>query len=563
MANIVRRTFANVLNRVTSFIGPNRMGAIFMGPYKLPGITLNAYEALRLSAVWACISVISKTLAASEWQIFNQKANGDRDYQNGSKTYYLLNYRPNREMTAFSFHEAILVQALVWGKGFAEIDRDAMNRVAALWPLDPDRSYLVRGFIDEDGLFRYNDSTGELFVRVMNINKPDTFLRYDDVYHIHGLSIDGLCGLDMVAVAARPLLMMLASESFRLKFYQHGTSMGGILTTEKDLDQPDLDVIKKNVQDRVGGVENAFQFLVLGGGLKWESLTPDFDKAQFIETNYLMIEEICRYWGVPPHKIAHLLRATFSNIEHQGIEFTRDGCKPWAKRCEQELDYKILPAGPMGISIDLTWAAEGDAKSVAETDAILATNGFVNRNTINKKRGRNSIGPAGDAYTIQSNMTTIERVIDGSNLKSNAPESGGGPGGAAAPASEPKPARGMVAASALMFNAVRRSLERLTTRVGNERWSNRIRFERWLKDNAAATVVMTKDNIAEAIATLETVGAPVLSYRTEAIEEMCAENMRLLLAAYDNRTLTAWCDIEDRAKSTVAAMEIVLDERGQ
>ena len=74
--------------------------------------------------------------------------------------------------------------------------------------------------------------------------------------------------------------------------------------------------------------------MIVDGGMKFERASTDPNDAQFIETRQHQIEEICRWFGVPPHKVMHMLRATFSNIEHQSIEVVVDSITPWAKRIE-------------------------------------------------------------------------------------------------------------------------------------------------------------------------------------------------------------------------------------
>lgn len=569
--SIVRRAAAavtlaagSVLNRVTSFLGPNRNGVVFLNRDRIQGVFLTEYEALRLSAVWACISAIAKTIASSDFHIFNEDDNGDRTMLPGSRTHYLLNVRPNPEMTPISFMECMMVQALTWGKSFAEIEYDAVGRPANLWPLDPDRSELVRGFKTEDqnGLigFRYDDARGELFVRVTNINLPYSFLPYSEVLHFHGLSVDGICGLNMVNVAARPLLMMLASEKFRLAFYQHGTSLGGVLSTEQPLEQEKLDELKASVKDRVSGVENAFQFLVLGSGMTWQSLSQDFDKQQFLEMNQFMIEEICRYWDVPPHIIQHLLRATFNNIEHLGIQFVRS-LRRWRKAVCQEIDFKILPPGPLGVDLDLAWAAEGDAKSIAETLGILADHGFIKRNEGRRKLGYNSIGKEGDTLTIQSAMTTLDRVNNGENLKKAATGAGtqDNPG---APAPK-QPKRAPAAARAMIVAALRRSLQRQFVRVQNRKFNNRAKFEKWVLDTVQTDTNYTNEQFNDALTILEEIGITIVSRRAGVVEELCFESGRLLLKAFDEGKLPTWAnDIEARAEAAVDALELKVEERG-
>jgi hypothetical protein len=114
---------------------------------------------------------------------------------------------------------------------------------------------------------------------------------------------------------------------------------------------------------------------------------------------------------VPPHKVAHLLRATFSNIEQQGLEFVRDALTPWAERLRQEADRKLRPVNKrlMHTRLDLEWLAEGDSKTKAEADSLLVNSGIMNRNEVRRRRGLNTI-PDGDKHTVQLAMTTLDKI---------------------------------------------------------------------------------------------------------------------------------------------------------
>ena len=398
--------------------------------------------------MWACVNVISKAIASSTWEVFREEDNGNRDYQPNSRTYQLLNVRPNPEMAPIAFHETMIAVALLWGNSYAEIERDAVNRPMALWPISPDRPYQRR-----------NMETGELEIVVRNFGRPETVLSYENVFHIHGLGFDGSCGLDLVSLASRSLLHALAAERFGLRYYENGTAMGGVLSTDQALEQTKLDAIRANIEKRVAGPDNAFKFLVLSGGMKWQSLTTTLNEGQHNETRAFLIEEVCRWFGVPPHKIAHLDRATFSNIEHEGIEFQRDGLRPWAKRGEQEVDYKLLPPGPMSVAINLDWAAEGDAKSKAETDSIYVQNGIMKRNEVRKRRGLNSIGSQGELLTVQVNMTTLDALAKGTTATPAANPNPAQP--QRTPTGAPTPEQIQTAtASGLFASAMRRCLRR-------------------------------------------------------------------------------------------------------
>lgn len=365
----------------------------------LGGLRMTPDDALRLSAVWACTTVVAKSLASSDWDVFLQRPNGDREMRRMLSAWSLLNIRPNPESTAFSFKEAMYIQALVWGNFYAEIEFDRVRRPIALWPLAPERCTLER------------EPDNNLVLVVRNRGGGEAVLDYDDVFHLHGPGVDGISGFDVVTTAARSLAHSAAAERFGQSFYHNNTQLGGLLSTEQKLGPEGRQELSDEIKEGRQGSDNAFGMLILDSGFEFKEFGVQPDKAQFIETRYLLIEEVCRWFGVPPHKVAHLLRATFSNIEQQGIEFVRDALTPWAERAAQEADWKLLrPWNSVRSRIDIDWLAEGDAKTKAETDSIYVQNGIKTRNEVRAQRGLNGAGADADKFTVQVNLTTLEKI---------------------------------------------------------------------------------------------------------------------------------------------------------
>lgn len=497
---------------------------------QLGGISMSADEALRLSAVWACVTVTSKALASCSWEVFREKSNGDREPRRRLTTYSMLNIRPNPETTAFAFIEAMYITAMIDGNFYAEIEYDRAGRPVALWPLASERCTLERDRRDN-----------RLVLVVRNPSGGETVLNYDDVFHVHGPGVDGISGFDTVSLAARSLAHAAAAERFGQSFYHNGTQLGGLLTTPNKLGPEAQEALKATVKKGHTGAVDAFGLLILDQGFDFKSFGVEPEKAQFIETRHLLIEEVCRWFGVPPHKIAHLLRSTFSNIEHQSIEFVRDALTPWAERARQEADWKLLRRFP-GIRsrIDLEWLAEGDAKSKAEVDSIEVQNGLITRNEARRRRGRNSIGKDGDKLTVQVNMTTLDKV--GEMTADAAPED---------PASGDPPSP----EQALFRHAALRALNR-RERVAQDC------LDRGNGDVESFVAAMTGDNrdharyvgavVGECLRSLGINGEPdgLRDVLTAFVEADCG----LLTAALEAETMAEWCDKDARAAVLAKAL---------
>lgn len=172
-----------------------------------------------------------------------------------------------------------------------------------------------------------------------------------------------------------------------------------------------LDGVVASLKQEHQGPSKAYRIGVLRGGLKWQQTSVDPEKAQLVEAEYAAIEKICRWFGVPPHKVAHLLRATFSNIEEQSIEFVKDTVTPWAERMRQEADAKLMPFGNrlLRTRFELDWLREGKAEDTAKADAQLVMNGITTRDEVRAKRALNQYGGKNaGVLTVQSQNVLLD-----------------------------------------------------------------------------------------------------------------------------------------------------------
>lgn len=363
------------------------------------GIVITPDAALQLSAVWACVMAITNAIGSCRWNIFT----GDhmhREWLPEDPLDYVLNVRPNPEMPAINFREALMFGALTWGNGYAEIVRNGRGQVAELWPLMPDRVVPRRRTEKPFGLYySYYQQDGS-----------QVELESDDVFHLRGPGISGLMGDNIVARAAKSMGIAAAQERYAGTYFGNNTLLGGVLEYPKALSDEAHKRLKDDWEDKYKGPYKANRPAILENGMKYTPFSNDADKAQMIESRQFSVEDICRWYNVPPHKVQHLLRSTFNNIEHLGIEFARDAVTPWGLRIEQEADFKFFPArGPSrSTKFDMGWLTHGDAKSRMEGYQIGLNTGVWTVNEVRAFEGKNGIGKLGDTRLVPLNMTTLE-----------------------------------------------------------------------------------------------------------------------------------------------------------
>lgn len=384
---------------------------VYVSP-RQAGVLVNEDTAMTLPEWWACVAVLSRTIASLPWGVFERTANG-RERVDGMVA-WLLNHQPNPEMTAFSFREALVAHMLNWGNGYAEIQRDLAGRPSALWLLTPDRVCPER-----------DTGTRELYYSVRNEDGSETRLEAANVLHVHGLGFDGLVGYSVPRMAARSIGIGIAQDSFGQAFYANGTSFGSVLEVPARMTPEQIADQEKYMNDGYGGPSKAFKTKVIANGWKMhDAPSMPLTDAQFVESRGMSVTTVARLLGVPPHKIADLSRSTNNNIEHQGIEFVTDAIVPLAMRFEQEANIKLFGARAQGrvyTKMNVSALMRGDSKARAEFYRVMITLGVMSVNEVRELEELNGIGPAGDAHLVQINQTTLEWLTENPGAKSAEP----------------------------------------------------------------------------------------------------------------------------------------------
>lgn len=417
----------NVLQRITNsasafvnLVRSHISGLRAFVSQRQAGVLVTEDTALTFAAVWACVSVISRTMAALPWQVFERSTQGGGRRQISGTVAWLLNNQPNPEMTAFSFREALVSHALLWGNGFAEIVLDLAGRPSALWLLEPDRTTVCR-----------NPETGALEYHYRVDAGSRTVLQAHQVLHLHGLGFDGLVGYSVVRMAAKSMGIGMAQDQFAQAFFQNGTVMGAVLEVGAAMNANQIKQMEDDMNTRHQGPGAAFRVKVAPVGTKVHNPTMPMTDAQFLEQRKFSTVEVCRWYGVPPHKVADLDRSTNNNIEHQGIEFVTETILPWAVRLEQEGNIKLFGARAQGrvyTKFNVNALMRGDSKSRAEYYKIMMQLGVYTINEVRAMEDENGIGPDGDARLVQLNQTTLEYLVANPGAKAPAaqPVSGAG-----------------------------------------------------------------------------------------------------------------------------------------
>lgn len=369
------------------------------------GVSVDEYTALNLSAVWSAISIIAGDVASLPLSLYRRRPDGGKEQYVGHPLFDLLHSQPNPEMSSIAFREAVQGHALSWGNGYAEIERDDAARPVALWPLTPDR------------VAPYRSPSGALVYRVTNEQSGHVVIPAADMLHIHGLGFDGVCGYSVITKARESFGLTAATERFGAQFFGNGSNASGIFKHPGKLSEPAFKHLRDSLKEHHAGDANRSP-IILEEGMDWTQIGVPPDDGQFLGTRLFQIAEIARWFNMPPHKLRDLSRATFSNIEAQGIEYVTGTLTPWLVRWEQELDRKLirpLERRQQFTKHNVNALLRGD---IASRYAAYATGrqwGWLSANDVLAKEDENPIGPQGDIYLAPQNMAPadkIDQIID-------------------------------------------------------------------------------------------------------------------------------------------------------
>lgn len=365
------------------------------------GIYVSSKKALQVSAVFACIKVISETIASLPLHLYKKTVNGKEKADN-LDLYSILHYLPNNRTIQFDFWVMYIVNLLLTGDAFAYIKRDNSGKIRELWNIPSGKVTISK-----------NQKTNELYYKVKDDEGNEVIYYPEQIMHTRGMRFDKADeSLDPIALARDALGLSLALEEFGSKYFKNGASVGGIAEYPGALSDEAFERFKNSFYKEYQGVANSNKILFLEQGSKFTKTSNTPEESQSLESRKFQVIEIARFFNVPPHKIFDLDRATFSNIEHQSIEFVQSCISPLCVRLEQTI-YKdlLMPRERRTLfaKFSLNGLLRGDINTRKEYYQSGIQNGYLSPNDVRALEDMNKI-KNGDIYMINGNMMPLSKI---------------------------------------------------------------------------------------------------------------------------------------------------------
>lgn len=296
------------------------------------GVPVGEDSVLGISAVYRAVSLISSTIASLPLKTY-RTIDGEQRQQVGS---FLDNPGgPGKDaLTPFEWKQTVLIHMLLHGRApLIHI----YNQAGGLVGLQPIHPYLVS--VDSPS---YTED-GRLLPKTFSVTLQDgstkKFTSGVNMTEILGMSVDGWYGLSIIDVARNSLGTTIAADRAAAKMFSDGFLVRGLVSTEEDVDEDEAKIIKAGLDKKTAGWENAGEVAFVNRKLKFDPWTMSMEDAQFLQSRQFQIEEVARWFGIPPFELMQTEKQTSwgTGIEAQQRGLARGNLLGWTMRMEQKL----------------------------------------------------------------------------------------------------------------------------------------------------------------------------------------------------------------------------------
>jgi len=344
------------------------------------GTSVTQDTSLRLSAVYACVRLISDTISTLPYDQFIRR--------DGQRFPYRPKDRwvdsPSTQMPKTTFWKQVLISMLLDGNAYVHITRDG-GEIIDLTPLNPTQVVPRR-------------VNGRKFYEV---NGGDLILENDDVLHLTEMLMPGEeKGVSRIQQAREALGLGLALEEFAATFFGNGAYAGGVLEFPDKLSPEQRKEVREAWNSVHQGPRRAHRVGVLWGGGKFNPLTVNPAESQLIDQRKFAIEEVARIFRVPPFMLGMSENAAmaFASIEQQQLFFRQHTIQPYVEMLEDHF-AALLDNPNTFLKFNMSSIVRADLSSrySSYNTALLA--GFM---SVDDVRRLEDMGPVedGDQYRV-------------------------------------------------------------------------------------------------------------------------------------------------------------------
>ena len=393
-------SFWQNMRRRLGLVG-KRWGWADSGEYNWSGEHVTADSALQISTYWACVRLIAQTIGTLPLPLYEKRPNGGREVLSSNELYTILHDSPNADHTAVDYWEGVGSNLCMHGNSYSE-KQFSGNRLIGLRLLPPE---LTQPYRTESGALRY---------RYWDRGKVEEFSE-DKIFHIRGFGVGQDVGLSPLGFARQALGIAQAAERATGGVFANGLRTRGFFTMPGTLTPDQRKQAEKTLIEPYSG-PNGKTIGILEAQVKFENTNLSPHDAELLLQRKFSVEEVCRWFGVPPIMIGHVAQGQTmwgTGVEELLTQFYTMGLRPFLVRIEKTITKSLIRPEQRG-KIYAEFNIEGLLRANAQTRSSLfstyVTHGIMTRNEVRAKENLPRIPGGADELTVQSQNVPVDDI---------------------------------------------------------------------------------------------------------------------------------------------------------
>lgn len=393
-------------------IGPSIQS--YLSDFSTSNITITPENAMNAPSVYACVKLISQTIARMPWMVLqNDYETGTAEPDKEHPIYGLLNVEANEDMTAHTWRELTISDLCLYGNSYSFIQRNGAGEAVSLEHLRPDFMYMQRDAANQP---YYQYYAGAVSEKASTEIKERRFRPFDILHCLTATGGDGILGMAPIAAMRNLIGTELQLEEYVSRFFANSARPSGILTMPGTLSAEAAARLRESWQKQQGGVFNSGRIAVLESGLTFNPVSTNMVENQMIDVRKYCRAQIASAFGVPSFKIGATESISYSSQEQGEAAFISSTLANYASIIEQEVNRKLFKrnnGNDYYTRINFDDLQRGDRASRFASYGVGLTTGLMTVNEARALESLPSIGESGDTVRVPLNTTTPGAAPDG------------------------------------------------------------------------------------------------------------------------------------------------------
>lgn len=358
--------------------------------------TVTFDSAMQISAVWACVKLLSETVSSMPIGIYKKTADGRKIYDT-HQLYTLFNGKVNRYQNRIEFFETVILNLVISGNAYCKIDRVG-DRIVSLIPL---MSSQVEVMMLDDGALTYAysfDGGVQVFAS-------------ENIWHLK-LMGNGTVGMSPLAYQRNTVGIAQAAESAVTKIYRNGAKPSGVITIDKFLTPTQREQVRTSFNTLTTSTDD--RLMVLEGGMKFDAISLSPQDIELLSSRKYQISEICRWYGVPSVMVNDNNGTSTwgTGIDSIVAGFYKLTLRPIIEKVELSMSVRFLSINErdrVEIEFDFDALTRSDMKSRFDSYRTAINSAIMKPN---EARAKENLPPVdgGDQLFIQGAMMPIDKL---------------------------------------------------------------------------------------------------------------------------------------------------------